>query len=413
MLKKFLRDTSGNFSLLLGLSAITLASVAGMAVDLSNQMRIKTSLQDSVDAATIAGAALAYDGKPAGVVKQAVKDVFKSQCPIADCDPGRLSITLYATKIEVESIGSSPTFFMGLVGKTALDVTAKARVNLGGTTEHIEVHMVLDNTGSMNIVDGLTAINQIKPLFLPYDKYGINEQCAFACHLAIDGSNADVTYNGKTGAQIARDNGIPMREDRIHSEMIDQARRLLTGGSNIKVGVYSFTWGVTKMIDPSSNYGRVRNAINDVTNLSEGTQYEHMAPEADIQIGASGTGSSPGSPKKIIVLITDGVHQRLPDHKAGLMPTAMCDKLKEDGRELYVLNIAYPDPDIIGGDRRPGGSPAQVKAFYNDIEPRLKSCASSEDTYFRADYGVSIDNALKRITDRILIGGSGNLYLSL
>ncbi len=157
----------------------------------------------------------------------------------------------------------------------------------------------------------------------------------------------------------------------------------------------------------------MRNAINDIHNLSEGTQYEQMAPETDGIVGVSGTGSTPSSPKKIIVLITDGVQQRLPDHKPGLIPIAMCEKLKEGGREVFVLNIAYPDPDIIGGDQRLGGSPSQVKAFYNDIEPRLQSCASSGANYFRADYGVSIDNALKKITDKILVGGSGGLYLSM
>ncbi|MGL4405221.1 MAG: vWA domain-containing protein, partial [Notoacmeibacter sp.] len=288
-----------------------------------------------------------------------------------------------------------------------------ARVNLSATMEHINVHMVLDNTGSMNIVDGVAAINQMRPLFKPYEKFGAIEDCAFACHVKIDGSGKDVTYNGKSGSEIARENGIPMREDRIHREMIDQAQRLLQGASNIKVAVYAFDWSITKLIDPSDNFGRVKNAIDNVTNVSQGTQYEIMAPQVDFQVGLSGVGTEL-DPKKVIVLITDGVQQRFPDHKPGLMPIEACDKMKEDGRELYVLNIAYPDPDIIGGDQRPGGSPSEVKAFYNDIDPRMKACATSPDHYFRADYGVTIDRALKKITDKIMVGGSkSSFYMSM
>lgn len=413
MLKRFIGDKSGNIAVAFGLTSMVLLSAVGMAVDLSNQMRIKTSLQDAVDAATMAGGIMAYEGKLEAEVKKEVKTVFKAQCPITDCNPERLKITLDATKLEVESEGSSPTFFMGLIGKSYLNVLAKARVNLGGLNEYVEVHMVLDNTGSMNIVDGISAIDQMVPLFKPYEKYSANEGCAFACHLTIDGASQDVTYGGKTGAEIARANGIPMREDRVHSEMINQAKRLLTGGTNIKVGVYSFTWNATKLVDPTSNFSRVENAIEDIDNISEGTQYEYMAPATDKLVGASGTGASAASPKKIVVLITDGVQQRLPDHDPGLMPLAMCDKLKEDGRELYILNIAYPDPNIIGGDQRPGGSPSKVKAFFDDIEPNLKSCASSAEHYFRADYGVSIDNAMKAVTDKILAGGSRKLYLAM
>ena len=241
MLKKFWNDRSGNFAIIVALSGFTLISAVGTAVDLSNQMRVKTALQDAVDAATLAGAALAYEGKPQAIVKQAVKDVFNGQCPVMDCDPNLLSINLDSTKIEVASSGDTPTFFMGMIGKTELEVNAIARVNLGGTTEHIEVHMVLDNSASMNIVDGIAAINRMKPLFLPYNALEAGQQCAFACHVPVDNQGRDVTWGGKTGAQIARENRIPMREERIHTEMIDQARRLLTGGSNIEVGVYAFT----------------------------------------------------------------------------------------------------------------------------------------------------------------------------
>jgi Flp pilus assembly protein TadG len=409
-------DRRGQFSVALIVMSMTVFSALGMGVDVANQFRSKADLQNSIDAATLLGAKLAFDGAKEAEVKKVVRDAYKANCQIAKCNPSSLTITLSTSALEVMASETVRTAFMGLAGVSTLGIEAKARVNLGGASnEFFEVHLILDNTGSMNIVDGVAAINKMVPLFQPYEKYGSVEGCAFACHIGTDGAGQDVLYNGKTGAEIAKENGIPMREDRVHSEMAKQAKRLLEARKNVEVGVHSFTWSMATHLKPTDKLSSVEAAIEAVKNISEGTQVDIMAPMAAREIGKSGDGTSKGRPKKIIVLMTDGVQQRMPDHWPGILSLEACNEMKAEGRELYVFNVKYPDPSIIGGDQRPGGSPQKVRDIYSQIEPRLQECASSPAHYFSADYGTSIDNALKAITDRILGDGAGggSFYMSM
>ena len=85
MLKNFIKDKAGNFSAILALSLTVLIASAGMAVDLSNQMRMKTELQDSVDAATLAGAALSFEGRTDKDVREEIARRFDQSCSVENC----------------------------------------------------------------------------------------------------------------------------------------------------------------------------------------------------------------------------------------------------------------------------------------------------------------------------------------
>ena len=210
-----------------------------------------------------------------------------------------------------------------------------------------------------------------------------------------------------TGAQFARSLGIPMREDRVKSEMIDEAQRLLRDGAGtIKVGVYDFDWNPTQLQKPTADYRAVKRAIENIENKSTGTQYDVMAAKLDPMVGPSGDGTK-GNPRKVIVMITDGVSQNRTTYVPELISMSSCDQLKAGNRELYVLNIAYPDPLEIGNGLF--GNRDAIIAIQPKLEDALKSCASP-GKYYRADYGVSIDNALKAITDDLT--RSNKIYLA-
>ena len=401
MFRRFLNDKSGNFGAALAITGMALVGVVGGSIDLSWRERMETRLQDVVDAATLAGASAAMQGKSKPEQDEEIRRYFNQNCTLADCSTAmNLTIDIQDSHIHVESKGGVKPFFMAMMGVEELGIDAVARVNLG--RNHVEVHLALDNSGSMNIVDGEPAMARMLGVFQPYtESMGYTVGCAFACHQATDGSGRTVSFGGLTGAQIARANNIPLREDRVKSVMATETRRILSDDTRetAKVAVHAFDWNSRKILAPTNNIARAEAAIASIQNESIGSQYHNMSYELAKAVGPSGDGSSASSPRKIIVMITDGIQQHYTTYVPQIIEQSSCDRLKAEGRELYVLNLAYPDPDLIA--TIPDGDAINaVRDFYDDIEPALISCASP-GRYFRAGYGDTIDTALKAVVDEI------------
>ena len=400
LLNRFSSDKSGQFSIMLCVALPMLMAAVGMATDLSEQQRIKYELQNATDAGVLAAADLSVQGASEVDIKARVKAYFIAACPLANCATSvSMTTTILSDRIRVEATAPAKTYFMGMMGKPILNAYAKSEMTIKSVPVFYEVHMVLDNSGSMNIVDGLANIRAFREKFKPW-----NSICAFACH-TTNGSDTSspnyAGYQGKTGAQIARSTNTPMREDRLRDTMIEQAKELITAGNATRVAVatYDFDWCVYQRIAPSTNYGQVKKSIETMPWQSNGTQHEYMSGELARLVGPSGTGASKASPKKAIVMITDGVSQPLSGSGLQNIPTSVCNKLKENGRQLFILNMVYPDPLEIGNEWY--GNRANIIALRPTIESALQACASP-GRYYRAEYGTSIDNAMDSIRDDVL-----------
>jgi Flp pilus assembly protein TadG len=403
-LKRFRDARDGQFSIMLAVALPMIMVAVGSVADVSQQQRLQGELQNALDAGTLAGAAIAFEGATTTQIQDRIRAYFMPMCPVPNCATAvTLNITFANDRLTTTATGNVRTHFMGMFGKSQLPVAAKAESTLKSVPVFYEVHMVLDNSGSMNIVDGVNNIRFFRDKFLPW-----NSICAFACHSRSD---PNATYQGKTGFETARQWGVPLREDRIKNEMIDQAQRLLTGANatRAKVAVYDFDWWVYQRRTPSNVFGQVKKSIEDVQNQSGGTQYAYFANELQRLVGPSGTGASATSPRKAIILITDGVQQNLYTGKVELISQSACNVYKAEGRDLYVLNIAYPDPLEIGNQWY--SQRAEMIALQPQLEGALQTCASP-GRYFRADYGVSIDTALESITNAIM-RDARQMYLAM
>jgi hypothetical protein len=317
-------------------------------------------------------------------------------CPIPACETAvTLSVTFASDRLTVTANGNVGTHFMKMFGRNTMPLNADAQVTLKSVPAHYEVHMVLDNTGSMNIIDGVANIRAFRNQFNPWGA----TSCAFACHdRGSDGRGGDggVWNQGETGAQMARRLGFPLREDRLRDEMIDQARVLLTGpfATRVKVATYDFDWWVFQRIAPSSNFGQVKNSIENMRWHSPGTNHNWFANELARLVGPAGDGQTATNPRKAIVLITDGVSQINGSSEYEPIRQSTCDLWKQQGRELFVLNMVYPDPAEIGA--MDGNLWRKISTLHPQLEPALQACASP-GKYFRAEYGASIDQALESI----------------
>jgi Flp pilus assembly protein TadG len=426
--KRFSADRGGQFSIMLCVALPALFAAVGLATDISQQQRVKSELQNATDVGVLASAELAERGATETEIKARVRSYFLSACPVANCNTDvTLSTTVLPDRIRVEATAKAKTFFMGMVGVKLMTTKAKSEMQIRSIPVHYEVHMALDNSGSMNIIDGLQNMRNFRTQFNPW-----GATCAFACHDRVDAAPVKkpqkcTTKKGKTtcvddgyypavqmtesGADVARRLGFPLREDRLRTQMIAQAKSLLTATANqdrIKVATYDFDWWVRQRISPSTNYGQVKKSIEDMPRQSGGTQYAYFANELVRLVGPSGSGATEATPKKAIVMITDGVSQVNGSDGLETIPTATCNKLKEDGRELFILNMVYPDPNELTTGYN--SAVEKVKGIHAKLAPSLQACASP-GRYYAAEYGTSIDTALESIKNDVLKDAK-SMYLS-
>jgi Flp pilus assembly protein TadG len=417
--KKLATDNSGQFSIMLSVALPMLMAAVGMATDLSEQQRVKFDLQNAVDASVLSAADLAQSGATEDQIKARIKTFFLAQCPIANCETNVvLTPTILQDRVRVEAQAKVKTYFMGMVGKSTLNADAKAEMTLKSIPVYYEVHMALDNSGSMNIIDGLQNMRDFRVQFNPW-----GATCAFACHDRVDAAPVKkpqkcTTKKGKTtcvddgyypavqmtesGADMARRLGFPLREDRLRTQMITQAQSLLNSTANnsrIKVATYDFDWWVRQRLAPSTNFQQVKLSIEGIPRQSGGTQYAYFANEMARLVGSSGSGATELTPKKAIVMITDGVSQVVGSDALETIPTATCNKLKENGRELFILNMVYPDPNELTTGYN--SAVEKVKALRPNLATSLQACASP-GRYYAAEYGSSIDTALESIKQAVL-----------
>jgi hypothetical protein len=407
---RFRTDKNGQFSIMMAVALPMLMACVGMATDVTHQIGERSSLQNAVDAAALSGSATASNGGSEQDVRDQVLAYFEGSCDVQNCASIPLTTVILPDRIRVEADGSVKAHFMGMMGMPYLPIAARAEVMIRSTPVHYEVHMVLDNSGSMNIIDGLANIRAFRTQFHPWNA----SACAFACHdRGGDGKGVqNAQPGGATGASLARSLGFPMREDRLRAQMIEQSRSLLTSAQNqsrIKVATYDFDWWVRQRIAPSANFAEVRSSIETMPEQSGGTQYSFFANELARLVGASGSGADAGNPKKAIVMITDGVSQTLSGSHLETIPVATCNKLKEEGRELFVLNMVYPDPNEIGD--MSAATKTKILNLVPQLEPSLIACASP-GRYYSAEYGASIDSALESIRLAIL-KDARSMYLSM
>ena len=144
MLKRFLKSTDGNVSMMFGVSLTAVLVCVGAALDLSSAKSAEQDLQDMVDAATLA-AARQRETEPKMLEKVA-------NAMIEELNNRNLNIKFELTVVddEVHIVGKSiyNTRLMGLVGRDQVPLEARARAPISFLTP-VKLALVLDTTTSM------------------------------------------------------------------------------------------------------------------------------------------------------------------------------------------------------------------------------------------------------------------------
>lgn len=416
MQQRFLSSTSGNVSTMFAVSMTFLMTVIGAGIDYGRVQQQKSKADGLADTAVIAAVAAAVDADKAKksnvavIAEKAGVDAWLANAKVANFDVEG------APEVEVTA-GDDPhewtatvrfeedysTHFMSLFGQDMFPVHAfaEATSSFGEVKEFWDVHFAVDVSASMGIgatqsdINVMTADSQMM-------------KCSFACHYST--SNNDTM-------QVARNKGYKIRIDVVKDAINSVTTKLdtITSGDNIRSALHGFTTSLTTLVNTTTTLSTIRNyAINlGLTTGSVGnTNYRSVMEQVTTTVGTPGDGTATAKAKKMVIIITDGVHdsttwepnihsQPMPHYYTGTMAPSFCDNMKNAGVKVGVLYVPYIIPPGYGG---------YVNGFYSTIPTKLKACAST-DMYFEATQSSQIEGMLTSLINQAF-GSDSELRLT-
>lgn len=300
--RRLVRSSEGNVAMILALVLIPLVLAVGAGVDYARLIKARAAVQNVVDGATLMGAN-AISTKSDAQITQAVKDWSNKTY---DVDIGTLSIdsvTIDRTNLKVSTSATLtvPTSFGALAGIDKF-TAAISSAAVAPNRPYMNVYLLLDNSASM----GLAATTAGQSTMTA------NVGCVFACH-TDEGATfkiGGVTYH--TTFDVAQALGVTLRRDVMNTaakKVISMIDNVDPNHERIKVGVYYFNQDTTKAQDLTFDTTKATAALSgSYSQLGvDGTYFDASLKTMKSIMGTAGNGSSPSSPLKLVLMVTDGV----------------------------------------------------------------------------------------------------------
>ncbi len=288
------------------------------------------------------------------------------------------------SRATVEFNHSVGNYFGGLLGKNFSQVVGRAFAEVAEST--LELHIALDVSDSMGL--GADEADQ-QALYA-------HTSCQFACH--------DREAMAESTLETARRLGIPLRLDVLKSAtgaLLDDAQA--NYGGSIRAAAYAFHHTARVLEGPTSDFDRIKAAIapleigENLPRLNEPNQPGDTVPSHIMELlahelGSQGNGSA-ASPKKLIVLVTDGTRSsRSPYLVTNTWDPDVCRELKTAGIEVAVVYTVY---DYVNKDTDVSYLSA-VAPIADQIESNLRACASP-GLFASGDSPDEIHDAFQRV----------------
>lgn len=391
-----IEDQRGGVAVILALGAMVLFGVVGLAIDSAQVYAARSAIKGAADAAALAAVSSNAQDLSKKERRKLAKMYFHANCEQKCGDIERLRVRFKDNGTTVKIIAEStlPTALGRTLGLKTMhaDVESEASMNLG----YAEVYLALDNSESMNIPNTEDDVQ----LFIDLldEDLGANtwagKGCTFACHGKSETASGDRSYY-----EFARDNGIVLRQDFVRQSATSLLDILAENESaaQFSVGVMSFDYQVTMRQEATDDLDQVKAALEALTGASEYTDIHRSMTDIKNLVGEGGDGSA-DYPAKILVLVTDGVHNKW-ETEHGTINAADCETIKDAGGvQIVVLHVIYPDLEKYF----PGlGVNQKVVPYTDDRFDQLEACATPE-LYFEANHGDDIVLAFQEIADAIV-----------
>ena len=160
-LRRFAKSERGNVSMMAGLSIIPLLVAGGAAVDYERAVNTKTGLTMSLDETALYAASLP-DTTNAALTSKSQIYLTSNWPATGGATQVDFNVVNNGASVTATSHARIPNYFMSLMGIPTTTILATSTVVKSGI--NLEVAMVLDNTGSMNLSNPQTGNSAIADL---------------------------------------------------------------------------------------------------------------------------------------------------------------------------------------------------------------------------------------------------------
>ncbi|WP_375589122.1 pilus assembly protein TadG-related protein [Hoeflea alexandrii] len=422
-MRSFFKNTSGNFGILAALMMVPVIGAAGLALDYSNALTVKTRIQGAADAAALAAVAessigvkqamaMSGDGEVPFAADEAIR-FFKAQNEgDTDFKLDEVSAKIIKKNGRLYSIVdykvTVPTTLSKVMGQNLIQVAGQAVVEYQ-TEIYRDFFLLLDNTPSMGV--GAT------PSDVDTMVANTSDKCAFACHIVKNGKEDKKSYYN-----LAKTLGVTTRINVVAqatAALMDTATESRKSANQYRMAVYTFGEKAedTKLLEVVQSTTDLKNAKKEAGKIElmsipyqgydndQQTDFDRAFTQIADKMGTAGSGLTANSPEKILFFVSDGVGDSYKPTDCTKKLTGgrcqepidvkYCKGLKDKGYKIAVLYTTYlPLPTN-------GWYNSWIKPFQSQIPQKMKDCASP-GLFFEVSPSEGISDAMTTLFKKIV-----------
>lgn len=390
LVSNFTADRRGNVAMIFGLCAIPLFGLIGAAVDYTNAVRIRQQLQETLDAAALAGARSV--GRPDAEIRAIATNFARANMPPA------LAGTLVTVDIlndgtTVRVTPTAPvrlaTALLPVIGINSIDVSAAAEATNG--ILDLEIVLALDNTGSMsgskisilrsavtNFINSMETYavgtgrpNAVKIGIVPFDRMvnmgavGVGQPWVdYTLRGGSAGWNGCVTDRNQPHdvTDTTPSVGSPATWFYAANCSLEPVARLSTDWNALR--------GTASRMRAAGNTNVTIGLVHGYHMLTNGAPYtDAVAPHSRLQ--------------KVLIMLTDGDNtQNRWTYSSGAIDTRtrqICDNLRGASIQVYTIRVVNGNQSLLQGCATQPGMyynvtvPEQMEPVFQDIARRLSA----------------------------------------
>lgn len=382
LITRLLGDRGGNFALMTAIVCPIILAAGGVAIDLTNMVMTRATLQDAADSAALAAAsALANDGKSQADAKLLAMQFLKTQ--MADGGIAMDATSKAANDLELQTgttISITETAMLGNGKSYKVDISTNHTVNFNAFTRLLGQTSTLLTAKST--AESATESKNALSMFLVLDKSGsmawiTNEENKLvnSCINWTEQNWGSSKVKATSPCYVSKMAALKLAVASLFTQftIADPTNTFVRTGA-ISYDLASYTpsdlaWGSTAAMA----YVNLLNAEGGTASgASMKTAYEKLKATAEDTAHKNKNGQVP---TKYIVFMTDGANNYSTDDTSTL---ATCASAKKDGIEIYSVAFMAPTAG----------------------QSLLKTCATDSSHYFQAENMAALVAAFKVIGER-------------
>jgi len=397
--REFEKDENGAVAIIFAFVFIVLAFMAGMAVDYSRVLHTNSKLAAAADAAALAAGRALLDGRYTDAEIQSLAKAFFEE-NLQDSGEGfgsisNLNVTVNraASTVTFDVNAGVPMTLTKLMGVEKADLPVTSSVVF--EQNDIELSLALDTTGSMRggkIADLKSAAKELIDILMPDSGTTHSVRIGIAPYAAAinagpyaaavsNNANTDNCVWGRSGPQA------------FTSAAPGPGAYLTAGGAPVDIdpteGISSYSCPTATVTPLTEDKSELKTKVGEL-NASGYTAGHLGAAWASYLVSPEWSSIWPSSSApveytdtktiKVALLMTDGIfNTSYVNGTSDYQAVEVCNSMKANDVLVYAV-----------GFQAPSGAQAT-----------LKSCASSDDHYFKADDGEQLRSAFISIAKQL------------